>query len=71
MAQSKLGRSKVTHAGRLPLNIAKDMVKNKYLYMMLTPVLLYFIIFHYFPMYGSIIAFKDFNPGLESGAAHG
>jgi putative aldouronate transport system permease protein len=69
MAQLKLGRSKVTHAGRLPLNIAKDMVKNKYLYMMLTPVLLYFIIFHYFPMYGSIIAFKDFNPRLGIGGS--
>lgn len=69
MAQLKLGRSKVTHAARLPLNIAKDMVKNKYLYMMLTPVLLYFIIFHYFPMYGSIIAFKDFNPRLGIGGS--
>jgi putative aldouronate transport system permease protein len=69
MAQLKLGRSKVTHAGRLPFNIAKDMVKNKYLYMMLTPVLLYFIIFHYFPMYGSIIAFKDFNPRLGIGGS--
>ncbi|MGI2295719.1 ABC transporter permease [Paenibacillus sp. GXUN7292] len=64
MAQLKPERSKVAHAGHLPLNIAKDVVKNKFLYIMLTPVLAYFIIFQYFPMYGAIIAFKDFNPRI-------
>ena len=29
---------------------------------MLIPVLIYYIIFHYAPMYGVIIAFKDFSP---------
>ncbi|GBG11247.1 sugar ABC transporter permease [Paenibacillus sp. MY03] len=69
MAQLKLGRGKVAHAGSLPLNIAKDIVKNKYLYIMLSPVLAYFIIFQYFPMYGAIIAFKDFNPRLGIGGS--
>ncbi|MEF2246120.1 ABC transporter permease [Paenibacillus sp. IITD108] len=64
MAQLKPERSKVAHAGHLPLNIAKDVVKNKFLYIMLTPVLAYFIIFQYLPMYGAIIAFKDFNPRI-------
>lgn len=31
---------------------------------MLLPVLLYYVIFHYGPMYGAIIAFKDFSPRL-------
>lgn len=31
---------------------------------MLLPVVLFFIVFHYVPMYGAIIAFKDFNPRL-------
>nr|WP_152669184.1 ABC transporter permease subunit [Paenibacillus sp. DMB20] len=31
---------------------------------MLIPVLLYFTVFHYFPMYGASIAFKDFTPRL-------
>ncbi len=35
--------------------------KKKYLYLLLVPGVVYFLIFHYFPMYGVIIAFKDFN----------
>jgi putative aldouronate transport system permease protein len=41
-----------------------DIRNNKLLYVMLLPVLLYYVVFHYFPMYGSIIAFKDFSPRL-------
>jgi putative aldouronate transport system permease protein len=40
---------------------AKDFIRNKYLYMMVMPVVAYYIIFHYFPMYGAVIAFKQFN----------
>ena len=36
--------------------------KNKMVYLMLLPVLVYYILFHYKPMYGIIIAFQDFNP---------
>jgi putative aldouronate transport system permease protein len=35
--------------------------KKKYLYILLIPCVIYFLIFNYFPMYGVIIAFKDFN----------
>ena len=35
--------------------------RYKYFYMMLIPAVLYFFIFHYVPMYGVIISFKDFN----------
>ena len=31
---------------------------------MLLPVLIHYIIFHYLPMYGIVIAFKDFRAGL-------
>ncbi|MEI4896598.1 hypothetical protein Q8G71_35495, partial [Klebsiella pneumoniae] len=44
--------------------ILKDIRRNPWLYIMLTPVLLYFTIFHYYPMYGALIAFKDFSPRL-------
>lgn len=40
----------------------KRMLANKYLYIMLLPVVAYFILFDYKPMYGALIAFKDFNP---------
>ena len=33
----------------------------KYLYLLLLPAVVYFIIFKYIPMYGVTIAFKDFN----------
>lgn len=35
---------------------------NKYLYIMMIPVIGYYLIFHYGPMYGAIIAFKDYSP---------
>jgi putative aldouronate transport system permease protein len=46
------------------LGLILDIRKNKYLYVMLLPVLLYYVVFHYAPMYGAIIAFKDFSPRL-------
>jgi putative aldouronate transport system permease protein len=39
-----------------------DMKKNRAIYLMVLPVALYFFIFKYFPMYGAVIAFKDFSP---------
>jgi len=40
--------------------------KNWQLYVLFAPVLIYFIVFHYVPMYGVQIAFKDFmaNKGI-------
>lgn len=35
---------------------------NKYLYLMMLPVVAYYLIFHYTPMYGAVIAFKDYTP---------
>lgn len=35
--------------------------KNKYLYMIFFLPILYYILFHYWPMYGITIAFKDYN----------
>ncbi len=42
--------------------IKKDFRANKYLYLMMLPVLAYYLIFHYGPMYGALIAFKDYTP---------
>lgn len=41
--------------------IAKQLNKNKYLYLLLLLPIIYFIIFKYKPMYGVIIAFKDYS----------
>jgi|SRR5690625_688345 len=42
----------------------KKMIQNWQLYIFVLPAFLYFLIFHYVPMYGLQIAFKDFLPGL-------
>lgn len=42
----------------------RDLRLNKYVYLMLIPVVAYYIVFYYVPMYGLQIAFKDFSPGL-------
>lgn len=41
----------------------RDLKINRYVYVMLIPVVTYYIIFLYLPMYGLQIAFKDFMPG--------
>ncbi|WP_438444403.1 ABC transporter permease [Gorillibacterium sp. sgz5001074] len=40
----------------------RDFKLNKYLYLMMVPVLAYYAIFHYAPMYGALIAFKEYSP---------
>lgn len=42
----------------------KEWLRNRDVYIMAIPVVLYFLLFHYAPMYGAIIAFKDYSPGL-------
>lgn len=44
--------------------VAKDFRRNKIIYLMLLPVVLYYLVFHYGPMYGVQIAFKEFSPRL-------
>ncbi|MFX3636015.1 MAG: ABC transporter permease [Candidatus Pristimantibacillus sp.] len=43
--------------------ILKDLKRNKYIYFMLLPVIAYYAIFQYGPMYGLQIAFKDYSVG--------
>ena len=44
--------------------LRKDIRVNKALLIMLIPVLAYYIIFHYVPLYGALMAFKDYSPML-------
>lgn len=56
--------SEVTRTTRKQIRSVKlkKIFTNYELYLFLAPTLLYFIIFHYVPMYGVLIAFKDFIP---------
>lgn len=38
--------------------------KDKPIYLILLPGIIYFVVFHYIPMYGAMIAFKDFKAAL-------
>ncbi|WP_369903552.1 ABC transporter permease [Bacillus manliponensis] len=40
--------------------LKKSFRKNWELYLLISPVIAYFVVFHYIPMYGMQIAFKDF-----------
>jgi putative aldouronate transport system permease protein len=48
----------------LALTLAKDFSLNKYKYLLILPVLVYFVLFAYKPIYGLLIAFKEFRPNL-------
>lgn len=51
---------KKSYFRRLMINF----VQYRWTYLMLIPVLAYYLTFHYGPLYGVQIAFKDFAPGL-------
>lgn len=44
------------------IRFKRDFLLNKYLYLMMVPVLAYYLVFHYAPMYGALIAFKEYTP---------
>ncbi len=44
--------------------LKRDFRSNKYIYIMLLPVVVYLLIFSYAPMYGIVIAFKNYKPRL-------
>lgn len=46
------------------VNLARDIKKEPEMYIMILPVLIYFILFHYKPMYGVLMAFQNFSPRL-------
>lgn len=41
-----------------------SLFRDRWLILLSVPVLAYYIIFHYLPMYGVLIAFKDYSPSL-------
>lgn len=51
---------------RTPLGrrIRHDLARHKWKYILMIPIIVYFILFAYKPMYGLIIAFKNYKPAL-------
>ena len=46
-----------------PARFLKLVKRDRYLLLMLVPITIYYIVFHYLPMTGIVIAFKNFVPG--------
>jgi putative aldouronate transport system permease protein len=42
--------------------VARDFSRNRLLYLMALPMVLYYTVFQYLPMFGAVIAFKDYSP---------
>lgn len=51
-------------------DFAKEVSRNKMIYVFAIPILIFYIIFSYWPMYGIVIAFKEFNPRLGILGSH-
>jgi len=51
-----------------PLSLSEKFVndwkKNKSLYVLFSPVLIYYLVFHYGPMFGLLISFQNYKPSL-------
>ena len=59
MKQNELKLKKRAGAGFL-----NELSVNRYLYLLAIPVILYYVLFCYLPMFGIVIAFKEYNIGL-------
>lgn len=49
---------------KLKGGIMRDLIRDRWLYFMLAPGVIYFIIFKYIPMYGITMSFQDYQPYL-------
>lgn len=54
-------RTMIKKGNNFLLCFKKDILKNKYKYLIILPVLVYFLMFHYKAMYGVVIAFQRFR----------
>ncbi len=58
----KLATTGAPPVGKRRGTLKRDLFRDRQLYLMLVPFLLWFAVFYYFPMYGIQIAFKDYQP---------
>lgn len=48
--------------GPLKARLSKELIKNYRLWILLAPMIVYYLIFHYLPLYGIQIAFRNYRP---------
>lgn len=61
MALQRVKRTRAQGAADLLKSYGRSYRKNYDLFLLFIPVIVYYIIFHYMPMYGILIAFKKYN----------
>ena len=63
VALSNMAAIKGSGAGRMKKqNLLNQIIKNRYIYVLAVPTVIYFIIFKLMPMFGLVIAFQDYSP---------
>jgi len=56
--------TKTTGGGKsFPRTVIRVLNRDKYMLLMIAPAVIYYILFHYVPMYGNLLAFTDYRPG--------
>lgn len=61
MVSASTKRAEIRERG-LGSRIVKDFKRYKYVYLMALPVVIWYLLFCYWPLLGNVIAFKDFKP---------
>lgn len=62
--QAKIKTKQNSKIGKIKADWIKDFKINGSLYLLMLPVIAFYLIFCYKPMYGALIAFKDYSPVL-------
>ncbi len=57
-------KEKVINPNKKKLSLGSEIKRDFILYLMAIPVIVYFFLFCYLPMFGLVIAFQDFKPAL-------
>ena len=64
MRKDENALSETAQRASLGHRIARDLQRRQWKYILMIPILIYLILFCYKPMYGLIIAFKNYKPAL-------
>lgn len=62
MKTSEAGNRTIERGRALVATIKSDIISNKIVYLMALPMLAFYIIICYYPMYGATIAFRNYSP---------